>query len=167
MLINRNAETVQNDWKTLKSGEMSFQGMKIVFTLKELNELGAHLESLLQKTAGFGLLILSDQTPFDFVQWIEKADLICLEFPKFSDGRAYSTARLLRGRFAYEGEIRAVGHVLPDQIAFMVKCGFDTFEMHRGFDRQVLKHALSVIRHAYQGDLNETLSILQKRHASA
>ena len=55
-------------------------------------------------------------------------DLVALEFPIFKDGRAYSTARLLRERYHYKGELRAIGEVLRDQLQFMLRCGFDAFE---------------------------------------
>ena len=55
--------------------------------------------------------------------------VVALEFPKFADGRAYSQARLLRERWRYRGEIRAVGDVLRDQLFFMARSGFDAFEL--------------------------------------
>ena len=55
--------------------------------------------------------------------------MVALEFPKFRDGRAYSTARLLRERYGFAGELRAVGDVLRDQFLFMHRCGFDAFEV--------------------------------------
>lgn len=55
--------------------------------------------------------------------------LIALTFSTFRDGRAYSTARLLRERYGFDGEIRAVGNVLRDQLLFMNRCGFDAFEI--------------------------------------
>ncbi len=54
--------------------------------------------------------------------------VIALEFPKFNDGRAYSTARLLRERHGYRGEIRAYGRPVRDQYLFMKRCGFDAVE---------------------------------------
>ena len=66
--------------------------------------------------------------------------LITLHFPKFSDGRAYSQARLLRGRLGYEGELRATGNVLQDQLPFMLRCGFDSFESEqKGFGEALAK----------------------------
>jgi uncharacterized protein (DUF934 family) len=55
--------------------------------------------------------------------------LIVLHFPKFTDGRAYSQARLLRSRWHFRGELRATGNVLRDQLLFMQRCGFDCFEV--------------------------------------
>ena len=55
--------------------------------------------------------------------------LVALSFAKFADGRAFSYARMLRDRFRFRGELRAVGDVLIDEIPLMLRCGFDTFEV--------------------------------------
>lgn len=60
--------------------------------------------------------------------------LVALEFPKLVEGRPYSTARLLRGRYGFAGEIRAVGEIIRDQLAFLARCGFDAFEIKPGHD---------------------------------
>lgn len=57
------------------------------------------------------------------------AGLIKIEFPKFVDGRGYSIGWVLRSRFGYKGEMRAIGDVLFDQMQFMMRCGFDSFEI--------------------------------------
>ena len=64
----------------------------------------------------------------EMVADLPRLELVALEFPKFSDGRALSQARLLRERYGYRGEIRAMGDVLRDQLFFMTRCGFDAFE---------------------------------------
>ncbi len=64
--------------------------------------------------------------------------LIALNFPKYSDGRAFSTARLLREKHGFAGELRAVGNVLNDQIPFMRRCGFDTLEVTHAPTRRAL-----------------------------
>lgn len=70
---------------------------------------------------------------------IHRFSVIALAFPKFSDGRAFSTARLLRERHGYEGELRAVGEVLIDQIQMMARCGFDTFEITDATTQRLLR----------------------------
>ena len=66
--------------------------------------------------------------------------LITLHFPKFSDGRAYSQARILRERLGYRGELRATGGVLQDQLPFLLRCGFDSFESEqKGFGEALLR----------------------------
>ena len=76
--------------------------------------------------------------------------LVVLEFPKFSDGRAYSQARLLRGRLGYRGELRATGGVLQDQIAFMLRCGFDSFESEQPGFGEALARARTLFSVGYQ-----------------
>lgn len=59
--------------------------------------------------------------------WLKQLELVAVNFPAFNDGRAFSHASLLRDRLGFTGEIRAVGDVLIDQIAFMLRCGIDSF----------------------------------------
>lgn len=88
-----------------------------------------HRERLAGRNAPVGVFVTSDESPEDVADDLDNFDLICLDFPAFTDGRAYSSARLLRDRLSYTGELRAVGNVLRDQALFMVRCGFDTFEV--------------------------------------
>ena len=86
-------------------------------------------ETLRRRNRPFGLRLRSDQSPAEVADDLELFDVIALEFPKFTDGRAYSYARLLRERYGFLGEIRAVGNVLRDQLVAMERCGFDAFEV--------------------------------------
>ena len=73
------------------------------------------------------LVIANDADLTGLGQELSGFDVVILDFPAFTDGRAYSQARLLRERFHYTGEIRARGHILRDQIYFMARCGFNAF----------------------------------------
>jgi uncharacterized protein (DUF934 family) len=81
--------------------------------------------------------------------------LVALEFPKFTDGRAFSTARLLRERHGFTGELRAVGEVLRDQLLFMARAGFDAFELDDATARGAPR-ALGEITVVYQPAANGT-----------
>ena len=70
------------------------------------------------------------------------APLIAIDFPKFTDGRGYSLARLLRERYGYQGQIRAVGDVLIDQLYYMSRCGFDAFWLR---EDQIVEDALNAL----------------------
>jgi uncharacterized protein (DUF934 family) len=76
--------------------------------------------------------------------------LVVLEFPKFTDGRAYSQARLLRGRLGYQGELRATGAVLCDQLPLMLRCGFDSFESDQQGFGPALARARTLFSVVYQ-----------------
>lgn len=86
----------------------------------------------------------------DLARHVGRLRLIVLTFPKFSDGRAYSQARLLRGRMGYRGELRAAGNVLQDQLPFMLRCGFDSFESGQNGFGEALAKARSLFSVVYQ-----------------
>ena len=86
-------------------------------------------EALLARNGRLGIRLKSDQSPSLIAEDLAHFDLVALEFPLFKDGRAYSHARLLRQRYGFTGELRAVGDVLRDQLLFMQRCGFDSFEV--------------------------------------
>jgi uncharacterized protein (DUF934 family) len=85
-----------------------------------------------------GLLLAAGETVDDIAGDLPRFALIALDFPKFSDGRAFSTARLLREKRGYGGELRAVGDVLADQIPLMRRVGFTTFEVKNAPTRRAL-----------------------------
>jgi uncharacterized protein (DUF934 family) len=72
----------------------------------------------------------------DLVPWLGKLAAVALVFPTFRDGRAYSQARRLRERYGFRGELRATGQVLRDQFVFMLRAGFDTFEVRKASDAE-------------------------------
>jgi uncharacterized protein (DUF934 family) len=95
--------------------------------------------------------------------------LIALNFPKYTDGRAYSQARLLRGRLGYRGELRATGQVLLDQAPFMLRCGFDSFETEQAGFGPALARARTLFSVVYQGAEDDRLpaSLLRLKRRSA
>jgi uncharacterized protein (DUF934 family) len=95
--------------------------------------------------------------------------LIVLDFPKFTDGRAYSQARLLRERLGYRGGLRATGAVFLDQLPFMLRCGFDSFESDQKGFGQALEKARTLFSVVYQpvGDGRATAAELRLKRRNA
>jgi uncharacterized protein (DUF934 family) len=91
--------------------------------------------------------------------------VIVLDFPKFTDGRAYSQARLLRGRLGYKGELRARGAVFLDQLPFLLRVGFDAFESEQKGFGEALQRARTLFSVVYQSaeDGREPVSALRLR----
>ncbi|KAB2968712.1 DUF934 domain-containing protein [Zoogloea sp.] len=77
--------------------------------------------------AACGVWLQPDEDPLRLLPDLPTLPVIALRFPVFTDGRAYSQARLLRQRHGFAGELRAIGDVLPDQLSAMARCGFDAF----------------------------------------
>ena len=89
--------------------------------------------------------------------------LVEVDFPKFRDGRGFSTARLLR-EAGYTGEIKATGDVLVDLVFFMRRCGFDSFAPDVAIDPDVLEGALNRYPYVYQHAADDAAPIWQLRH---
>lgn len=97
--------------------------------LVSLSRWRTEREALERHGAKLGVRLRSDEPPELIAEDLASLSLVALEFPKFRDGRAYSYARLLRERYGFTGELRAVGEVLLEQLHFMMRVGFDAFEI--------------------------------------
>lgn len=86
---------------------------------------------------------------------LPRISLVVLQFPKWTDGRAYSQARLLRARFRYTGEIRATGEALVDMVSLMQRTGFDAVALRPDQSLAAAERALQFFPGYYQGDVNE------------
>ncbi len=91
--------------------------------------------------------------------------VVGVHFPKFVDGRGYSTARLLRERYSYCGEIRALGDVLHDQLFLMARCGFDAFALKEGKDIAKAVAAFETFRNPYQAAVDQPQPLFRRRAA--
>ena len=88
-----------------------------------------HRKRMIFRPEPIGVLLASDEHPQVVSGEVDRLDLIALEFPTFRDGRAYSYARLIRDRYGFTGELRAVGDVLLEQLHYMERVGFNSFEI--------------------------------------
>jgi uncharacterized protein (DUF934 family) len=118
----------------------------VIVSLKRFMAEG---ESLLGGRA-VGVRLESDQAVEDLAYDLPRIAVVALVFPKFLDGRAYSAARLLRERYGFAGQIRAVGDVLREQALHMVRCGIDAFAPADGSDPETWAAAAGRYRHVYQ-----------------
>lgn len=107
-------------------------------------------ESLLADGRKVGVRIEADEAVEGLVQALPRLAVVALAFPKYRDGRAFSSARLLRERFGYAGEVRAVGEVLRELANFMIRCGFDAFEVSDGSTPEQWAATAHRYRHVYQ-----------------
>lgn len=115
-----------------------------------LTRFQAEGEALLGEGRSVGVRLESHEEVEALVYDLPELSVVALAFPKFGDGRAYSYARLLRERFGFKGEVRAVGDVLREQAGFMVRCGFDAFEPADGSSLEDWQRASQRFRHVYQ-----------------
>ncbi len=137
------------------------------FPIVSLERWQAERETLLARNAPIGIHLRSDQSVVAIAEDLERFEVIALDFPKFTDGRAYSNARLLRERYGFGGELRAVGNVLRDQFLFLQRCGFDALVVTDETAVEGWVRATSEISVAYQPTGDGRLSVLSLRQRRA
>jgi uncharacterized protein (DUF934 family) len=91
-------------------------------------------EALLKRAGKLGVIWPNNRDIADLAPYLGRLAAVALAFPSFRDGRAYSQARLLRERHGFAGELRATGQVLRDQFVFMLRAGFDAFDVRKDSD---------------------------------
>ena len=118
---------------------------------------------LAPRQAPLGVLWPNDRRVVELEPWLRDLSLIALIFPKFRDGRAYSQARLLRERYGFRGELRATGEVLRDQFQFLLRSGFDAFEVKKPADAAIFAQAAARFSVFYQPSADGRSPALRRR----
>ncbi|TPQ39825.1 oxidoreductase [Bradyrhizobium guangdongense] len=120
-------------------------------------------DALLARTGKLGVIWPNNRDMDELARHLAKLAAIALVFPSFRDGRAYSQARLLRERYAYRGELRASGQVLRDQFVFMLRAGFDSFEVKKQADAEAFAQTVKRYSVFYQPTGDGRITALHRR----
>jgi uncharacterized protein (DUF934 family) len=123
----------------------------------------ADARDLVGRDAPVGVIWPNDRRVAELAPFVDRLALIALVFPKFKDGRAYSQARLLRERYGFRGELRATGEVLRDQFQFLLRSGFDAFEVKKPADAAAFAQAAARFSVFYQPSADGRLPALRRR----
>jgi uncharacterized protein (DUF934 family) len=158
----------------VKSGKITEDAFARVADAADLPQQGAILVSaqrfladpngVLGRAGGkCGVLWPNDRDVDDLVAHLDRLALVALVFPSFRDGRAYTQARLLRERYSYRGELRATGQVLRDQFVFMLRAGFDAFEVKKPADAEAFVQTVQRYSVFYQPTGDGRITALHRR----
>lgn len=167
MAIIRNRKLAQDGWQTLQSPPegalpaIPGQGPIIV----ALPVWQALRDELIARTHSVGVLLRPEDDPAAIAADLEHVHLIAVQFPSFTDGRGYSTARLFRERYGWRGELRATGDIQRDQLLLLERCGFDTLELREGEDVDTALTAFDDFTEAYQAAVHPPLPLFRRREA--
>jgi len=110
-------------------------------------------------------LLEASDDPGALADTLDRLNVVAVRFPAFGDGRGYSTGRLLRERYGYRGELRAVGEVARDHLYLMAQCGFDAFQLRAGEDPQEALAAFNDFSEAYQASAARPRPLFRRRCA--
>ena len=132
---------------------------------------------LLGRNGGrLGVWLDGSEDPAQIADSLEALSLVAIHFPQFTDGRGYSSARLLRERYGWKGELRAIGDIQRDQLFYLLRCGFDAFVLNVGLDApqenllRSAQDALSAFNdftEAYQTSVERPVPLFRRRVAEA
>ncbi|MFK7964967.1 MAG: DUF934 domain-containing protein [Burkholderiaceae bacterium] len=148
---------IANDWVVFDgdAGEVN-AGASVLLPVEEWVE---RTEIWRSHAGHVGILLEPADDPERLLPWLNEIELIAIDFPKFTDGRGFSAARLLRTRLGFAGVIRAVGHVLPDQVPMLNRCGFTEYELSTSKRADTALKLLSKQLPTYQAAVDGDASI--------
>ncbi|TWA68056.1 uncharacterized protein (DUF934 family) [Azospirillum brasilense] len=165
MPLIKDGRIVEDEWVAVADGEPVPADRPAIVTFERWQAERASFDG---RNAALGVRVKSGTLAPAIAPDLDRFALVAIEFPKFRDGRGFSTARELRERFGYQGEIRAVGHVIPDQYRFLLRTGFTSAEAPHNTNPESWAHALTEITVAFQPSLDDPqpLSLLRRRLGS-
>ncbi len=136
-----------DNWQVLADGDMLPATGDVIVSFERLE---SDHETLRGRNTLIAVSFPNHRAIEELAPYLGSVAKVVLDFPAFSDGRAYSQARQLRREFSYDGEIQAGGNVLPDQLAFMRQCGFDVFHVNGRFSAEQWQKAATSMTLTYQ-----------------
>jgi uncharacterized protein (DUF934 family) len=122
-----------------------------------------HKAQLLAHAGQKGVLLAPEDTAEAIAADLSQLALVAVDFPAFADGRGYSTAYLLRTRFGYAGELRAVGDVLKDTLFYQLRCGFNSFAVRADKSIEAALAGLRDFSESYQASADHAEPLFRRR----
>lgn len=162
--IIKNREIVSDDWTVLRLAEGEDAVSVTVPAGRMIVPLAvwqAQREALAGRTE-LGIWLPSDASPESLKDDLQRFALIAVDFPKFTDGRGYSIAYNLRARLGYQGELRAIGDVLRDQLFYMARVGFDAFATRQDRSIEDALKGLTDFSEAYQTSWDQKTPLFRR-----
>lgn len=158
--IIKDGQVVENEWAIaeLSADDQAPTGKTIV----SLEYWNAHYAEL-QGNENIGLVLQPIETPEQIEGDLNTVPVIAVKFPAFADGRGFSIARLLRERYEYKGEIRAVGAPIRDQLTYLLRVGFNAFDLAEHYDPEEALASLKDFSENYQVAVDQPVPLFRRR----
>jgi uncharacterized protein (DUF934 family) len=167
MPLVKNSEIVADDYIAVADdADLPEGGAALISAARFL----ADAETLAARNAPLGVIWPNNRDVAELAPWLDRLALIALVFPTYKDGRAHSQARRLREIYRFQGELRATGQVLRDQFTFLVRNGFDAFDVKKESDAKAFGEATHRYTEFYQptGDGHRSaLQLRRQRHLTS
>ncbi len=143
----KDGQVTDNTWTLVAEDAAELPAGDILVPLNLWQQQGSELA---QHGGTVGVWLVGNEEIETVAELLIKAPVVAIQFPKFVDGRGFSMARLLRERYGYQGEIRAIGEIIRDQLYLLQRCGFNAFEFGAEVDLAEARKSLADFSDAYQ-----------------
>ena len=160
MPLIKNGAVVADPYVTVRDDATLPESGPIIVTAARLI---ADAAEILSRGAPVGVIWPNNKNVAELAPLLDQLAVVALVFPNFKDGRAYSQARLLRERYGFRGELRATGQVLRDQFLFMLRAGFDAFEVKKQSDAEAFATTVKHYSVFYQPTGDGRVTALHRR----
>ncbi len=157
----KDGQLVENDpWLVFDSEESQGLPGHALLPLSVWQESGDELK---ESALPFGAVVRENEDIDALLPYLQKIEVIDFEFAKFADGRAFTLARQLRLNHGFEGEIRASGDFMPDQVNYMERCGFNAFASRTSQESETALKVKSSFSVRYQADTQVSEPLFRHR----
>ena len=170
MALIKDRKLAHDRWKLLDAIEVGEDGVArelpdgdVIVPLAAWRNLR---EQLVARDGRVGVWLAGNEDPADIAADLAHFDVMAVRFASFTDGRGYSIGRLLRERYGWRGELRAIGDVQRDQIFYLTRCGFDAFQLREGEDPNVALEAFNDFHDGYQASVDRPVPLFRRREAA-
>lgn len=164
-LIIKNRSVIEDTWTLLGADASLEEALQNEKAIVPFSLWQAERETLLKKMHR-AVWLESNEIIEDLADDLDQLELVALNFPAFTDGRHFSSARLLRERYKFAGEVRAIGDVLRDQLFYMQRCGFDAYAIRSDKDPFDALKGLSDFSISYQAAVDNDQPLFRRRAAA-
>ncbi len=162
MRIIKDKKIIDDDWSLVRDIDSSapLPDGNVILPFMYWQE---NRDALLKQNATHAVWIDGDIETEKLVSYLEYYALIALDFPVFKDGRSYTHARLLRERYGFKGDLRAIGEVLRDQLFFLQRCGIDSYQLREDKDAEDALKGFEDFTVCYQAAADDVVPVYKSR----
>jgi len=158
--VLRDNQVIQDNWIAVDESLTNLPSGDILLSYDQWQQFS---DQLADHDGQIGVWIEGNTDIEAIVEPLLELPLIAINFPKFADGRGFSIARLLRGRYKYQGELRAIGGFIRDQLYLLKRCGFDAFKFIDNTELSEAAKSLKDFSETYQVSADEENPLFRRR----
>ena len=162
-ILIKSRQIVTDSWQLLKASADGSGVVPAGDVIVPLEVWSKERDRWLNRTGKLGVWLDSNEDPSRIADDFKSLAVVAVNFPQFTDGRGYSIARLLRERYGWSGELRAIGDVLRDQLFYLSRCGFDAFSLRGDQDAQAALLAFDDFSEGYQASVERPQPLFRRR----